>query len=402
MTLRLGSAAAGTLAIPVGAALARRIGGNPAGILTAALCALAPSLYLSSRDARMYALATTLVMASCLALWRALEAPSGRRWALYGGLTALAFYTQYWTALAVIAQLIALGVLRAGWRRLLSAAASVALAGLTLVPWLIAATGQFRHAGAPFWIPPDSFVWVSGALVQFFSGQPLGPQVPAKPLLLVLQGVAVAAGVGASLALISWRHRLAAPGRRVAAFCALCGLGGLGLLFVVSLDRPVFQGSYASVLWGPLFPLVGTGLALIPARSLAAVGLLPFAVASAAISITPTHPDSASAVAALRREVRPGDLVDAHPSQYLLLLYYGDEQLAAQMRVVGRDIGWYWGIAAYPPGAIVPQVPAAVIAAGGAIYYAYEPGDTGFSPPGGYALRTTQCWAGVCIETYRR
>ncbi len=88
--LRLAAALAGAGAIPLGAALGRRIGGDRGGLVTALLCALTPALVLSARDARMYALATTLVMASTLLLWRAVERPSRLRWGAYAAVTALA------------------------------------------------------------------------------------------------------------------------------------------------------------------------------------------------------------------------------------------------------------------------------------------------------------------------
>src|ERR1700736_3600519 len=57
--LRLVPALAGAAAIPIIAALGRRVGGDRAGVISAVLAAVAPALVLSARDARMYALATT-------------------------------------------------------------------------------------------------------------------------------------------------------------------------------------------------------------------------------------------------------------------------------------------------------------------------------------------------------
>src|SRR5260370_5123596 len=68
--LRLTSAIAGTLIVPVGAALGRRCAGDRGGLWAAAIFALVPALVMSGRDARMYAMATTPVASSTLALWR--------------------------------------------------------------------------------------------------------------------------------------------------------------------------------------------------------------------------------------------------------------------------------------------------------------------------------------------
>src|ERR1700726_1036032 len=101
--LRLVPALAGAAAIPIIAALGRRIGGDRAGVMSAVLAAVAPALVLSARDARMYALATTLVLAATLLLWRAVEKPSPARWVAYFGVTTLALYTDYFAILAVAA-----------------------------------------------------------------------------------------------------------------------------------------------------------------------------------------------------------------------------------------------------------------------------------------------------------
>src|SRR5260370_39207888 len=71
--LRLTSAVAGTLIVPVGAALGRRCAGDRGGLWAAAIFALVPALVMSGRDARMDAIATTLVAVPSLAVWRAAQ-----------------------------------------------------------------------------------------------------------------------------------------------------------------------------------------------------------------------------------------------------------------------------------------------------------------------------------------
>src|SRR5580692_5609713 len=77
----------------------------------AGTAAIPPALLVSSLDARMYVLATTLVLASTLCLLRALERPSLLRWALYLVATVLAVYTVYFALFAVFAQVITVGLL---------------------------------------------------------------------------------------------------------------------------------------------------------------------------------------------------------------------------------------------------------------------------------------------------
>src|SRR5207248_2415973 len=81
--LRLVSALAGTAAVPLAAALGRRLAGDRGGILAALAVAADPALLAWSRDARMYSLAATLVLAAALALWRAAEASSPGRLLVY-------------------------------------------------------------------------------------------------------------------------------------------------------------------------------------------------------------------------------------------------------------------------------------------------------------------------------
>src|SRR5579863_7937938 len=104
--LRLFPVLAGTATIPLLAALGRRIAGDAGGVWAAVIGAVAPALMVSSLDARMYVLATTLVLASTLCLLRALERPARRRWALYGALAILAVYTVYFALFAIFAQVV--------------------------------------------------------------------------------------------------------------------------------------------------------------------------------------------------------------------------------------------------------------------------------------------------------
>src|SRR5260370_23439547 len=66
--LRLTSAIAGTLIVPVGAALGRRCAGDRGGLWAAAVFALGPALVISGRDARIEAVATLPGAVSALAV----------------------------------------------------------------------------------------------------------------------------------------------------------------------------------------------------------------------------------------------------------------------------------------------------------------------------------------------
>ena len=86
-------------------------------------------------------------------------------------------------------------------------------------------------------------------------------------------------------------------------------LGGVLILLGLSVWRPLVDGRYASVVWGPLFPLLGAGLALIPIR-LVVAALLATGASSVALSAAPNHPDTQAVIAAVPF-AKSSDLVSA-------------------------------------------------------------------------------------------
>jgi 4-amino-4-deoxy-L-arabinose transferase-like glycosyltransferase len=403
--LRVVAALAGAGAIPLAAALGRRIAGDRGGLITALVCALTPALVLSARDARMYALATTLVIAATLLLWRAVERPSAQRWAAYAAVTTLALYTQYFALFAVAAQLAAvLLVLRPGRRTVMSAALAAGVAVLMLVPWLLVARAQFAHIGDAFWVTRLGFLSVVGVFLPFFSGPPVDPWIPAKVSLLALQGFCAGAGVliGCAWLVFFGRRRLSVQGRRAARFVLACGAGAVLLIMVVSVWKPVLDGRYTSVVWGPLLALVGAGFALLRVRALLVACLCAIGAASVGLAIADDHPDTPAAVGVLHAHVGPHDLIDATPSQYLLLEYYESNDLLSRTHVLGSDVAWYWGTAAYSPTTVVASVPPDVVVNGGTVYLVHRPSETDASLPPAYTVRWTQCLVDVCVSAYRR
>lgn len=312
----------------------------------------------------------TLVVAATLLLWRAMERPGPGRWAAYGLVAALAAWTDYFAVVAILATLAAAAWwLRAAPRTIAVAAVATAGALATLAPWLAVAQAQFAHATVPFWVQPLGVATVAGTLAQFLSGPPIGAGIPFETALQVLQGLAIASGGLALLVLVLRRDRLGAAGRRAAAFCAAAGIAAVLVLVALSLWRPLLDARYAAVLWTPLFALAGVGLALMPRRALAFLLVAALALPSVALSVAVTHPRTDRLLPAIDARLRAGDLVVAHPSQYLLLLDLGDQRIQNRLRVVSTDVPWYWGTAAYPPGAVLPAVPAEVVRDRGRILY---------------------------------
>jgi 4-amino-4-deoxy-L-arabinose transferase-like glycosyltransferase len=395
--LRLTSAIAGTLIVPVGAALGRRCAGDRGGLWAAAVFALVPALVMSGRDARMYAMATTLVALSTLALWRATERGMALRWAVYGLIMLLGLYTQYFVILAIPAQLIALRLaLRASWRTVATAAGVSGLALLALVPWLVYAAPQFRHAETPFWVPPLNLISVSGTLAQFLSGPAIEPGTQGKLAIQTVQLLAVVGGLLCAFLLVRSRKRLGGA----FGFIALCGGVPVALLAAASIWHPILEARYAGVLWGPLFALLAVGIAGLNRLVVRALLMIALVAPTAAFSVAVTHPDTPALTAYLEPRLHENDFIWASAGDYLLLLYYGDADERAHTQVVAHHIAWFWGTAAYPPNALTPDFPASTIQQGGTIYWVDDAGHKLPVPPSGYSLRSYDCFNTICVATF--
>jgi uncharacterized membrane protein len=398
VALRLLPVLAGVAAIPIIAALGRRVAGDAGGTWAAVIGAVAPALVVSSLDARMYMLASALVLASTLCLLRALERPSVLRWALYAGLSILAVYTVYFALFAVFAQVVAVAILY--WRRNPQTAILVgglgALALASLAPWVVVASSQLSHGGGGFWVPKLGVVSLSGGLVQFFIGPPLNTWVTGYVGLRIIEAGSVAAGVVA-LATVALRSRqLRGDEARAAAVLGLIGGIAVAMVILVSFWHPLEDGRYFSAAWAPLFPLVGAGLALIPWRRVTFAAAAVTAVVAFATVTTVTNPDTPAAVAALEKTAGPHDIIAAYPSEYLLVLYYGDHAIDVQTRSMALAVPWFWGTAVYPSGAVLQSMPMSSPTAH-TVWYVFEPGDPPPPDPDGYSARSTRCWTGVCV-----
>jgi hypothetical protein len=132
--LRAPSLIAGTAAIPLVYVLGRRTVGRAAGLVAAALTALAPYMIFYSAEARAYQVMTTLVVLSTLALLTAVERGGKRWWVAYAACACLAAYAHYTSVFALAVQLAWVLWAHPAARR----AALLATAGalIACLPWL--------------------------------------------------------------------------------------------------------------------------------------------------------------------------------------------------------------------------------------------------------------------------
>jgi 4-amino-4-deoxy-L-arabinose transferase-like glycosyltransferase len=399
VALRLVPTLAGIALIPLLAALARRAGGDRAGIGAALFAALAPATMMLSGFARMYVPAAMLTVASALLLWRAIERPGAVRWTAYAGVAALAVWTDYFSAVALA------GILAAGmWlrpRRSVAAMAlgATALSVATIAPWLIVARSQFEHAGQGFWVPALSPTVLGGTLAQLFAGPAVDSRVPFGPPLFGLQAIAVAAGVVCLAgAVFAWR-KLGAEGRRAAGFCLLAS-SGVVLLALAGLWRPLLDARYAGVMWLPLFALAGLGLAAVPRRA-AVLLVAALAVPTLALSVSTTHMDTSALVPELNAGVQQHDLAATAVDHYLILLDEVDPSVRARLHILTPGgVPWYLGTAAYPPGAVIHAVPPDVVAGRGRIFWVADPGISPNGLPPGYHPVESHCAILACLTVY--
>ena len=197
VTLRLVSALAGVLAVPLLVALGRVVRLPRAGLWAALLLAVSPFAIRYSQEARHYALLLLFGLLATVLLLRALGRDRRRDWLAYGVAAALGLMTHYSAWLLLLAQgaVVAgwlLGRLRAGERgaavRLAPAAVVVGLALLLLAPGAADAVRANTAAAAGTTAAAALSVWLRELWLSFGFGR----AGPALLLGLVAVGGAIA------------------------------------------------------------------------------------------------------------------------------------------------------------------------------------------------------------------
>lgn len=92
----------GSAFVPAAIVAGRNVLSPAAGLWAGAVAALAPLHIYYSQEARVYSLLCLTVLLSTLTLWRALERPSGARWAAFSGVVLLMLFVHHFGALALI------------------------------------------------------------------------------------------------------------------------------------------------------------------------------------------------------------------------------------------------------------------------------------------------------------
>jgi hypothetical protein len=248
-----------------------------------------------AQEARPYALYLLLSALATLALLRAVEAPTARRWVVYGVTSVLAVWTHLFMVFVVLAHAVALAVhpARERWTRRASLAVAAAL--LAGVPIVVSLYFNLHRFG---WMAGATPVRI-GRLLEELSGD-LG-----TPVLLAWLAAWTA---GAAVGLTSWRAS------RTAGWPALLILSvaivPIALPTVLSLIRPMLVTRYAIAVLPALAILAVLGVAQLRLRPVvgaaAAVLLATNAVAVVAWYADRDRPDWRSATAYVLEQTQPG------------------------------------------------------------------------------------------------
>jgi mannosyltransferase len=269
--LRALPALLGTVTIPVVWALARRLGGERAGLFAAALVAANPMLVWFSQEARVYSLLALLAACSALLWLRALAAPRTGRLLAWGAIAALALATHYYALFLVAPQALWLIARAPGLRARVAALALPLAAGLALAP---IALDQRNNDSAAFINESSLLHRLAQAPKQFL----VGYDAPLERLLAVASALALLAGVAGLVLLLTRRGLVAAGARSQAVALTAVTAAALAVPVLLALageDHVVTRNLLAAL---PLMlALAGAGLA-----ATASVARLPAIAAAAA------------------------------------------------------------------------------------------------------------------------
>lgn len=339
LALRYPAVLLGTLAVPLTYLVARRLlgylgsatardearPGNPAPIAVAWLgslgMALSPYLIWYSQEGKMYALVVVLALGSLAALLWALT-PGARwpaaRWLTYIVLTSLGFYTHVLLVLMLPVHALLFVIAWPASRRHL-VGALVSLASFTL-PYLPLVWWQWRLLTSPNFQPGFEFVPLGrmSAILLAALGRGIRP-VPSLGFTAVWVFLILAA------LLLTWRG----PWRRSLLILLAWLLLPPLLLYVITLQVPLFNDRYLIFIAPAFYLLAAAGLVAVARRSrglaitaaLIVVGLQAYGIWGQVH--TPIKADWRGAAAFVQATGNPNDIVlFQHPYNRFAYAYY--------------------------------------------------------------------------------
>jgi mannosyltransferase len=297
--VRLPSALAVIAAVGLTTALACRLLGPVAGLVSGVVLALHPLVEFYAQDARPYAIAMLLAVATTRVLLADLRMPRMLILAGYTLLAIAALYDQFWSVFVIVAH----GILvlmrgRRRWRYAI-AAAVIAVAVIPLVVF------SQRESGEIWWIPAPSPSTILGFVTRICGG---------------IGGIAMMAVL--AVALVAQRRHLTSrwhdrDGALAVTLWVL--VPPLGLI-LFSFWQPMMVPRYALV-FVPAWAIVMVGLCWrLPRRIALVIGALLVAVSLVGTVLQSVRPykyeDFRAIAAEIRGSERPGDGIVYVPTSY--------------------------------------------------------------------------------------
>jgi mannosyltransferase len=327
------SAVVGTLTVPVLYMAGRRISPR-VGLWAAALAAVNPAMYYYSQEARCYALLILFSAIAFLAWQRALQAPSGRRLAMWATISILALLTHYFAVFLFLPEAFVLAR-RLGWRRVMAPTGAVVLVGLALLPLAVSQRGNGKKSE---WIEEASLLSRVAETAKLLL---VGVYGPLEILSALLAGLL---SIGALTLLLRCADEHARRAARDIAIVAVLAII-LPLLGAASHLLDVFDGRNMIAIWVPWAVLLAIGLGASRGRragTLLGICLCAVSVAViAGVNATPGYQrdDWRSAAHALSSAPATGRIILGEQNAALpLSLYMPDIRPSTGSSVSTREI----------------------------------------------------------------
>ena len=192
LALRLPSALAGILTVPVVWAIARRLAGPRAALYATAIVAVNPLFIWYSQEARAYGLFVLMSAVAMLCFLRALDDPTRARMAAFAITGALTLLTHYFAVFLLVPMALLLLRDAAHRKAALAPIAALVVVGLALLP-LISAQGGHGTQWIGRWALSSRLQAIPQYFLTGYSGSPLGRGVELLVALPVIAAVALGA-----------------------------------------------------------------------------------------------------------------------------------------------------------------------------------------------------------------
>jgi mannosyltransferase len=297
--LRLLSVLCTALAVPVVYFLGRRLAGSRAALIAAFLIAASPFVVRYSQEARPYTMVLLLSAATSLALLRAIEQPTWRRWIGYAVLAITSLYVHDTMAFVFLVHgMWVLATVPIRNRRFWRCVVAFGAIGLSALPL----AGLLSEPIFTF-VPPMTLSWLGSVLGGMAGGT--------DPLLVFWLG---AVGLGTVASLGRFRQ-----GRHAwsMAFAVALGLVPILVEVAISVRYPMLERRYLMVSVPGLAVCAGIGIAAIPWDKIRWLSVALF-VALAVVALIPWYSGNPKegwreAEQVIAAGFRPGDGIVVYP-----------------------------------------------------------------------------------------